>query len=58
MQGDPHVRFGEQGVETDRLVSSTGEPHGTAPPPDSTFRPPPGYGVAATDLRPPELDSP
>jgi hypothetical protein len=36
MQGDPHVRFDEQGVETDRLVSPTGEPHDTAPPPDST----------------------
>jgi hypothetical protein len=30
MQGDPHVRFDEQRVETDRLVSPTGQPHGTA----------------------------
>jgi hypothetical protein len=36
MQGDPHVRFDEQGVETGRLVSPTGEPHDTAPLPDST----------------------
>jgi len=36
MQGNPHVRFDEQGVETDRLISPTGEPHDTAPPPDST----------------------
>jgi len=36
MQGDPHVRFDEQGVETGCLVSPTGEPHDTAPPPDST----------------------
>jgi len=36
MQGNPHVRFDEQGVETDRLVSPTGEPYDTAPPPDST----------------------
>jgi len=36
MQGDPNVRFDEQGVETDCLVSPTGEPHDTAPPPDST----------------------
>jgi hypothetical protein len=26
MQGDPHVRFDEQGVETGRLVSPTGKP--------------------------------
>ena len=25
MQGDPHVRFDEQGVETGGLVSPTGE---------------------------------
>jgi hypothetical protein len=37
MQGDPHVRFDEQGVETERLVSPTGELHATASPPDSTF---------------------
>ena len=37
MQGDPHVRFDEQGVETGCLVSPTGEPHDTAPPPDSTL---------------------
>jgi hypothetical protein len=37
MQGDPHVRFDEQGVETGRLVSPTGEPHDTAPLPDSTL---------------------
>ena len=36
MQGNPHVRFDEQGVETDRLASPTGELHDTAPPPDST----------------------
>jgi hypothetical protein len=36
MQGDPHVRFDEQGVETDRLASPAGESHATAPPPDST----------------------
>ena len=35
MQGNPHVRFDEQGVETGRLVSPSGEPHDTAPPPDS-----------------------
>jgi len=32
MQGDPHVRFDEQGVEMARPVSPTGEPHD----PDST----------------------
>ncbi|WP_429278179.1 hypothetical protein, partial [Novosphingobium gossypii] len=31
-----HVRFDEQGVETDRLASPTGAPHDTAPLPDST----------------------
>lgn len=34
--GNLHVRFDEQGVETDRLASSIGASHGTAPLPDST----------------------
>lgn len=51
MQENPHVRFDEQGAETDRLVSPTGEPHDTGPPSDSTVLLETGLVAAGTDHR-------